>query len=832
MRGISEYKKLGADDFMEAMWLNSRNALATNNPTLYPSLEDANADASAAVMDMLVYNIYNVDNESLFDGNGKLAEGATIRDGYKDDLDWYAPIKRAGHRQEYGIRAEGGNAKTDYFMSLSYLDEEGYMKYTGFDRLSVRSSMNLTPRKWLKLGVRMNGTYQNFVSGTTSGSYYTNAFYAARMMAPIYPVHLHDASTGEYLLDASGNKQYDDGTDNARPQASGRNLVWENELNSDKTIRKTLSGQAFADIKFLRDFTFTVRGSMDLANSERRYYQNATVGDAKGIGRSSRYIYRNKTYQIQEELKWEKMFGSHYVDALLAHESCSYEYNYLNGRKDYETFSGMDEWSNFSTMATMTDYKNTYRTESYLGRVRYNYDEKYFAEASFRYDGSSRFHSDNRWGAFWSAGAAWIVSKENFMKDVSWVDFLKLRASYGEVGNDAGVGYYGYMALYTLTTNGGSVAAYKSQNEAKDIRWETTSSFGVALEASLFDRLNFSLEYFDKRSKDLLFDVSLPLSAGANTTSNNTAMAVVAKNVGTMSNRGWELQADVDIIRNKDWKWNVGLNLTVLKNKVLKLPAENRENGILSSNWRFMEGHSMYEWWLTQFVGVDQMTGNALYEIDYDTYYVGDAVEGKTEMPSSYLVQIGDDYYTTNASIARKNWSGDALPDCYGSFSTSLRWKDLSLSALFAYSIGGKRMDDSYRTLMTTGSSPQALHKDILKSWNGVPDGMTEDSPNRIDPNGVPVINSSLSAYSNAVSNRFLIDGSYLSLKNITLSYTVPAAWTRKLDVNSINIDLSLENGFYLTKRKGLNPQESFDGSSNNKFVTPRIFSLGLTVNL
>ncbi len=593
-----------------------------------------------------------------------------------------------------------------------------------------------------------------------------------------------------------------------------------------------MAGQAYAEIRFLRDFTFTVKGNMSLTDSERRVYQNGTVGDAENIGRSYRYNYRYKTYQMQEQLRWQKILGSHYVDGLLAHENYSFQYNYLMGRKDYETFPGKDEWSNFSTMGTLTDYKNNYRTESYLGRVRYNYNEKYFAEASFRYDGSSRFHPDHRWGGFWSVGGAWILSKENFLKDVEAVDFLKLRASYGEVGNDAGVDYYGYMGLYKLEVNGGEVAAYKSQNEAKDIRWETASSLGIAVEASLLKRWNISVEYFDKRSKDLLFDVNLPLSVGANSTSNLDAMARISKNIGTMSNRGWELQTDVDVIRNKEWKWNVGMNLTLPWNKVVELPEKSRKAGVLTGNWRFLEGHSMYEWWLTQFAGVDQMTGNSLYEIDYEKYYIGEAVEGKTEMPAENLVRIGEEYYTTNASIARKDWSGDALPRYYGSFSTSLKWKNLSFSALLTYSVGGKIYDASYASLMAVGTAPHALHKDVLNSWNGIPEGMTEDSPNRINPDGIPILDANMNIYNNATSNRFLKDASYVSMKNVTLSYSMPASWVRRLDLNSVNLDFSIENWFYLTKRKGLNPQESFDGSTNNRFVSPRIFSLGLTVKL
>ena len=265
----------------------------------------------------------------------------------------------------------------------------------------------------------------------------------------------------------------------------------------------------------------------------------------------------------------------------------------MYGYKTNEIFAGADEMINFTEITRLYDYQNNYRTESYLGRIRYNYDDTYHADASFRRDGSSRFHPDNRWGNFWSLGGNWVVTNEEFMKDINWLDMLKLRASYGEVGNDGSVGYYGHLALYNMAQNANKGAAYKSQNEAKDIVWEAAASFSVAAEASLFDRLNLTVEYFDKRTNDLLFDVFLPLSAGG--TSTGTAEATVTKNLGAVSNNGFEIDIDYTILKNRDLRWSVSANATFLKNKILTLPEQNREKGIISGTKKYMEGHSIYD---------------------------------------------------------------------------------------------------------------------------------------------------------------------------------------------------------------------------------------------
>lgn len=832
-RGIKEYERLGVKDYMEVMWKGYRNMLMSSDPVAYPTQNLANAQATAGLVPTyLKYNLFNLPENALFDENGKLLSNANIHSGY-NDLDWFKYIERIGHRQEYNISGNAASSKSSYFFSVGYLDEKGYLKASDYNRLTGRANVSISPRKWFKSGLSVSGSHQE--SNNTSGSAdnansYINPFYYARNMAPIYPVYLHDMATGQYLLDGDGNKQYDRGSLYARPQNLDRHIVWETEKDMDRTFRNTLQASPYIDFSFLKDFKFSVKGDISLRNSENQTYNNATIGDGAGNkGRAKREIYRYKTFTFQQQLTWTKNYDRHNVDVLVAHENYSWNRNYLYGYKTTENFAGETELNNFTQITSLQGYQDNYTTESYLTRGRYNYDNKYFAEASFRRDGSSRFHPDRRWGNFWSIGGSWIISRESFMEQLNdKINSLKLRASYGEVGNDQSVDYYAYMALYYLNQNGNLGAAYKSQNEAAKIKWETASSFGVALEGRLLDRVNFSLEYYDKRSQDLLFDVYLPLSAGATSTSD--AEATITQNLGTVSNKGIEVIVDFDLVKTDNFSWNLGLNATTLNNKILSLPEQNRKEGIVSGTKKYFEGHGIYDFWLYQFVGVDQMTGNALYTPDLEKYYIGTPEDGKTELPSEYVVEIGGKYYTTYTTYGKKDWSGSVIPDVFGSISNTFSYKNFDLSVLLTYSLGGKTLDYSYQNLMSVSATPHALHKDLLGAWDGIPAGMTNDSKNRIDKDGTPSINYELSKYNDALSNRFLQNSSYLVIKNINLSYRLPKKYLTRLDISNLAINASVENLATFTKLQGMNPQQSFNGLNNNAYVTARVFSLGLNL--
>ena len=837
-RGIKEYKMLNAKEFMETSWLNLRNSRISAGD------DQATANAYASknlINDELYLNIYNKADDQLFDANGKLVSDAQILDGYADDLDWYDNAIRDGYRQEYNFSGSQASAKSDYYFSVGYLNEKGYVTNSDFDRLTGRAAMNFRPKKWFNTGFTISGSHQktNFTNGNSSASY-TNAFMFCRNIAPIYPIHLHNVD-GSYQLDSFGNKQYDSGSytdENGNPvltrnQYQDRHVIWENELNENKSFRNTIQSSAYMDLKFLNDFTFTVKGELNVRNNENRTYNSALIGDGKGNnGRTSRSIYRYKNYTFQQQLNWNHTFGNHTVGVLLGHENYSYFYDYTYIYKTNQTFAGQDNLDNFTNLTNGSGYSNRYRTESYLGRVRYDYQEKYNVEASFRRDGSSRFAKESRWGNFGSIGASWVVTKEDFMKPITWVNNLKLRADYGLVGNDAGAGYYSYMALYDSKQNHNTGAYYLSQLANTKLKWETGASFGIGVDARLFNRWNISAEYFDKRNKDLLFNVYLPLSAGA--TSSSSAEATITENMGTISNRGFEINTDVDIFKNKDWTVNLSANASFIKNKIVELPEQDKD-GIISGIYKIAEGKSRYEFFTYTYVGVDQMTGNSLYKANLENYHVTTA-DGQTvgnadgNDISKYVTQIGNEYYVNNTSYALKEYHGSAIPKVYGSFAPSVRYKDLSLSLMFTYSIGGKVYDAVYSSLMSTGTTPSNYHKDILKSWSEIPSGMTEDSQDRIWYGGIPQINSSMTSTNNATSSRWLTDASYLVLKNINMSYSLPKAWVNALTLESIRLNLSCENAFTCTKRRGMNPQQSFNGYQYNYLVTPRVFTIGVDV--
>lgn len=827
VRGIKEYDRLDANQWMEAEWTGMKNYAKSLASLGYDDAKAAEYATTHLIGDLVKRNIYNAADDALFDSNGKLT--ASILPGYTD-LDWADEVERTGYRQEYGLAFANGSDNYNVYASLGYLNEKGYVRNTGFERYSARLNANFTPTKWFKGGINVNATSQNQnFNGTAYGTYYANPFYVVRNMAPVYPIYAHNED-GSIVYDADGKPQYDLTSD----YLSNRHIIYELLNDTEDNQRLTLDANAFVTFTLPYGFDVTLKGTKNFNANKRVKFNNSKIGDgAANNGRLYDYEYRYETTNFQQQLTWNHDYGVHHVDALLAHESYEMSQKIVYIMNINQSLAGNYTLGNFTSNSTSTGSDYTDATESYLGRARYNYDSKYFLEASWRRDGSSRFAKDSRWGNFYSVGAAWDIMREDFMKEISWIDYLKLRLSYGEVGNNS-VGsssrnglayttnYYAYQALYFQDKYGGDGALIKMSLPANDLRWETTQTVDVALEGRVLDRIDFSLGFFDKRSKDLLFAVPLPSSAGGYIWSDEGNYNLTQlKNIGSVSNKGIELSASADIIRKNGWTWNFGFDATFLKNKIEKLPnGQDIANGTYR---RYSEGHSIYDFYTYHFVGVDEMTGNSLYTIDPE----------KTEdaTKNGKLVNINGTDYTTDTNYGLKDWAGSAVPKVYGSVHTGLDWKGLSLNVLMTYSLGGKIYDSSYAGLMSTAAaSARALHKDILKSWSGVPAGMTETSANRINPNGTPLIDNNLSQFNNATSDRWLTSASYLVLKNISLSYELPKKLVHGWGLQSLSFNTGVENAFTFTARQGLNPQYSFDGTQDATYTTARIFNVGMTL--
>lgn len=856
MAGLDNYSTMDANDWMEFSWMNMRNKLVSDG-------SDKTAAAvytcNNLIQERIKNNIYNKADNELFTINGKLVSDAKILPGYADDLDWYKDAFRTGWRQEYNLRASGGSDNSDYYFSLGYLNEQGYVVNADFDRLSLRAVVNTKPFKWLKTGANLYGSYSNtnHTDGTDDAEY-TNFYGVCRQMAPVYPVHIHNIRTGEYELDANGNKQYSIGywTDEqgyvqtVRNQYEDRNIIWENVVNSNTSRKTVLNGTAYVDIYFLKDFTFTVKGNVNLRSNVNDRYYSPEIGSARGIGFLTKKETNTNKITLQQQLRWSHQFHNHSLSVLLAHETYDYTYDYTYGKKMGEIINGLQNFSNFAQISDLDGYTNKYRTESYLTRVRYNYREKYNLEGSFRRDGSSRFDSNARWGNFWSIGANWMISHEDFMSSVDWINTLKLRADYGEVGNDAGASYWSYMNLYSIDHISKEGALYFSQHANPELQWETSQSWGVGIESRMFGIWNFNVEYFDKRNKDLLFDVYNPLSAGA--TKLTEYESLTTKNLGTISNRGVELETDIDVFKNRNWKINLGGNVTYLVNEVMSLP-EGNENGISinSARQRIEVGHPLYSWYLYQWAGIDQMNGRSLYHCDMDNYCITvgnssapdaeikygkpkyDEITGRITnlFPKSYQ-EINGKPYTYTYTYAKRDFAGSAHPDFFGSVSANIRFKQFTLSALCTYSIGGYTYDSVYKTLMSSSATTMhAYHTDMIdRAWIGIPIGMTEDSPDRIDPEAKPIVSSAYSTNSNATSTQWLISSSYFIIKNLKLTYNLQKKVCKSMGIRGASVSLTGENLATFAARNGLNPQQATNGIHGNVLVTPRIVTIDLSV--
>ena len=835
-RALPFYNTLGADKWMETSLMAYGNGLVSSGA--YPTEEAAFADARKSFIEgYALKNIYDKADDQLFDGNNRLV--ASMLPGYADDRDWWDAISQNGHRQEYNINAAGATEKFNIFASVGYVKENGYVIKSDFERFSGRLNANFNPTSYLRFGVNLNASHQVSQLSQADGDNLnvTNNPFNVIYKSPIFPVHMHNAD-GSMMLDDNGDPVY-----SIEKYNRGDNVAWSMRLDDSKFTSTVADGSIFGTVVLPYGFEATVRGSIYRRQYSGKDYSNNVVGSQVNVGGLDETFYVQGTHTFMQQLNWAHDYGMHHVDVLLDHENYQYSYNDSFIRKAGQILPGIIALSNFDDTSYTSEGITKCRTESYLGRARYNYDQKYFGEVSVRRDGTSRLAPDYRWGTFWSVGASWIITKEKFMHGIDWVNYLKLRAAYGSVGNDASAGSYAYWALYGLGQLDQNKVLFPTQLAASKLKWEATSTFDIALEGSLFDdRFNFSIGYFNKRNTDLMFSVVQALSAGSVGAVGSLGYnPSIQENIGTMENTGWELQFGVDIIRNADIKWSFNVDGTFLKNKIVKLPGGHD----LASQTLFL-GKSRYEHYRYKWAGVDQLTGQSLYEMAPDSpdYTVYDDVTGEASYDTAAwernlnnaradgsLVEINGKYYTTKTSYAKRVLCGTALPTLYGSFGTNFSWKGINVGLLFTYSLGGKTYDSNYASLMSIGTdNPQAIHNDILNAWTGAPEGMTEDSPNRIDPNGVPQLNSQLSQFNNAGSSRFLTSSDYLTFKNLNVSYDFPSKWVRAMKMQNLNIGVSIDNLFIVAARKGMNPQYGFGGGQGPYYVPSRVFSFQLGV--
>ena len=761
--------------------------------------EEAYAFANANIFNQnnggLGYQVYTVPAGEPFIGTDfRLNPKATL--GYSDGTYYYTPdnwYKEAFHnsfRQEYNLSVSGAKDRLTYYGSAGYLGDGGIVNNSGYKRYTARVNVDFQAREWLKVSTNLSYVHSDSQTASYTDSYGSsgNIFYIANMIGPIYPLYVRDAD-GNIMME-NGMKVYDSNqTGFVRPSFVG-NAVRDNEVNRRHTNADVVTGKWGVVITPISRLSLTA--NIGLTNDNTRYNALYSRFGSQSSTDGLAYVSHNRAFAVNTQYlaEYKTDFGGsgHSLGVLAGYEAYELEEQFLEGQNDHLFNPYVGELGNADgTSGRQTSsYTAEYITQGFLARAQYEYGNRYFASVSYRRDGSSRFAPGHRWGNFGSIGAAWLISSESFMADIAWIDMLKLKASYGIQGNDNlypssnyARKYYSYSDNYTHSYNEATGQysvdlAYKGNNE---LTWESSHSFNVGVDFEVLGRwLSGSLEYFSRKTTDLLYSKDVPLSSG-----NPTGYYPV--NVGSIVNNGFEANLEGLIVSSRYVQWTWNLNMSHYRNRILSLDPSVSEKGIIGSNYIYKVGGSLYEAYMKKSAGVNPETGKALW------YRKVMGPDGEW---------TGESTVTETISEASQYELGSVLPDVYGGFGTSLKAYGFDFSAQFSFQLGGKYYDGTYQALMHTASSAgTAWHKDALKAW-------TPDNPD----SKIPRLDGDTSVGQTAVSN-YLISSDYLSINNITIGYTLPENVVSMLGIAGARVFVSGDNIAVFAARKGVDPRFS-----------------------
>ena len=761
--------------------------------------QEAHAFASVNLFDQnnggLGYKVFTVPEGEPFIGEDfRMNPDAVL--GYSDGRyfyipdDWYRETFFSSMRQEYNLSVSGAKEGLNYYGSFGYLDDGGIVSNSGYRRYTARINADYQVKEWMKLTTNMSYAHSDSQTASYTSTYGSsgNVFYVTNMMGPIYPL---------YVRDKDGNIMYDNGmpvydanqTGFVRPSFIG-NAVRDNEVDRRSNYSDFLTGKWGLTLTPLKWVTLYANVGLTNENSRNSSLYSRFGSYVSTDGMANVYHDRSFAVNSQYLAEFKTSFGDgrHKLESLMGYELYSLKRQWLEGQNDHLFDPLIGELGNAdgTSARQTTSYTADYMTQGFMTRSQYSYEDRYFVSTSFRRDESSRFAPGHRWGNFGSMGAAWLVSAEEFMDDVYWVNMLKFKASYGIQGNDNlypgadyAQQYYPYADNYRHSFNEktGEYSLELAYKGNSDLTWESSRSFNVGADFEFWGgALSGSLEFFSRKTVNLLYSKDVPLSAG-----NPTGYYPV--NVGSILNSGFESMFEGFIIQNKDvdWRWN--FNASHYRNRILALDETVSEEGIKGGNYIYKVGGSLYQAYMRSYAGVDPENGKALYwkkVLDEDGQWIGKSVT------------------TSVFSEADQYDLGSVLPFLYGGFGTSLRAYGVDFSVQFSFQLGGMYYDGTYQALMHTSSSAgTAWHKDALKAW-------TPENPD----SSIPRMDGDTSVGQTAVSN-YLISSDYLSINNITIGYSLPENIISKIGITGARVFLAGDNLAVFAARKGIDPRYS-----------------------
>ncbi|WP_274475367.1 SusC/RagA family TonB-linked outer membrane protein [Mangrovimonas aestuarii] len=764
------------------------------------------------------YNMWNVANggELIDPATGEVRPGVTRK--YNPE-NWEDYGFQTSLRQEGNIRFYGGNDKTRYFSSFGFLEDVGYVINSDYTRYSTRLNVTHKPKDWLTANANLGYTISEVNNnGQTADS--GSVFWFVDNIPSIYPLYLRDADGNIVADPIFGGNQFDYGI--GRGFGALTNSIADATYNKSRSNRNELNGNFSFDIDITNDLRFESRFGLQYSNNRGIDQRNPFYGSAAdqnppgALFRTDSEVFSTNFLQL---LRYKKEFGAHSLEALAAHESTELIFRTFSAGMSGVVDPNIPEFDNYTVNSGVPGSSKTdWALESYFGQVNYDYDNKYYLSGSVRRDGSSRF-INSKWGTFGSIGASWIITNENFMSSDLFT-FLKLKASYGLVGDQGGVGEYNGFNGFNVTNLNDQISLPVGQNGTPDLTWETSKMFQTGVEFSLGKYVDGTIDYFIKNTDDLIFQRRIGPSAG---------LAIITVNDGQLRNSGLEFDFTGHIINSGDFNLDLTVNGAVFDNEITKMPFDPSTGApkvIDNSNSPFgwSEGHSIYDYYMPEWAGVDAADGAPMWYSYYDD------ANGNGTLDSNELIQDMELYLADNPNAnvektvtklyqnATNKYVGkSSIPSVRGAFRLTARYKKFDFSTQFLYSLGGYSYDGQYSGLMRNGQvGGNNWHKDILNRWQQP--GDITDVPRLSDE-----FSSSYATENNAssLSTRFLTRGDYLSLNNIRLGYTLEGSLMPKSGIDNVNIFLTGDNLLFLSARDGFNPSTSESGNTSTYTYSP-----------
>lgn len=730
----------------------------------------ASGDDFVMLMKESLENYYGV-------GAPKVESTMLVNEWYKPEggyTDWNDLLFRRGMSNNHELSATGGSEKTQFFVSGSFLDQQGIALNSDFKRYSGRINLTHKLNDKFTFGVNLLNakTTQNVAN---NGSSYNNPFY--NVSRNTWPTESPYDEDGEYKYELLNAGYY--------------NLLREYELMENKSQTFRSLGTGYLEFKPYDFLTLRSTNSYDFVDNNYNTYYSPSSRNGEPLG----YVYkrnekRNRT-STSNLITFDKDFNDfHHFNVIGAFEAERNSMDYFSASGEGLPNESLKDLSVIAVPTGVSGYSSANTLISYLSRLNYDFDNKYYFSSSFRRDGSSRLGLNERWANFWSVSGAWRLTRENFMKDVNFVDDLKFRASYGTSGTLPN-GYYDHLALYSYTGSYDEAgAAVEDQISNSDLTWEKNKSFNIGFEFGIFERVTGSFEYFQRHTSDLLMNLDLAPTIGAGST---------MVNIGEMENKGYEFEIRTDNVISKNFNWSSSFLFTSVQNKIIKL-ANNDD--IIDGRYIYREGLPYYSFYMPIWAGVDPADGTPMWFVIDD--------EGN----------ITDDV-THDSKKAKSAVAGSAEPDFYGSFGNYLTYKGFDLSFVFNFSVGGKIWYNSGYKSWNDGRSPKYVVQEAqVNRWQKP--GDIADHPQRIwnGNNG-----------SDIRSSRFLFDNDFIRLKDITLSYNIPTEVLKKLKLSNSSIYVQARNLLTFSSQDIVDPEHG-GASGYTYFEMPPVKTITVGVEI